>query len=38
MAELAFPLFNMTILGSFLVLAVWEYRKHTAPRAPVRSA
>ena len=28
MAELVFPLFNMTILGSFLVLAVWEYRKH----------
>ena len=28
MAELAFPLFNMTILGSFLVLAVMEYRKH----------
>jgi hypothetical protein len=27
MAELAFPLFNMVILGSFLVWAVTDYRR-----------
>jgi hypothetical protein len=30
MAELAFPLFNMALLGSFLVWAVIDYRR-TAP-------
>ncbi len=36
MAELAMPFFNMAILGSFLVLAVIEYRQITRRRTPKR--
>lgn len=38
MAELAMPLFNMTILGSFLVLAVIEYRRMTRAMAEDQQA
>ena len=38
MAELAMPLFNMTILGSFLVLAVIEYRRMTRATAQDQQA
>lgn len=38
MAELVFPFFNMAILGSFLALAVMEYRKHQADTASTKRA
>ena len=33
MAELAFPLFNLVILGSFLGWGITEYVRTDAPRA-----
>jgi hypothetical protein len=38
MAELAMPLFNMTILGSFLALAVLEYRQITRAASAKRAS